>query len=184
MIRQLAPVISLLFLLGGCMYGEERKAELIAQLKEGHAPTEPQKEGTDKREGAVAAIPKEDPAFEEFEKRYLYTDSTEHLVQKLGVNWLSKDSIHFILISENDLCIYTLRGVAVKDYSIPNQEEAADVRQHPVKDYRVIDGEELSAIRIETTKKTMAQIRYTYSRYRDECDPEAAVVMKVIPADE
>ena len=117
----------------------------------------------------------------DFETLYLYQDENNELMQSLEVNWLSEDSIQFRLISENLLCHYKISGIAVK--KLVDQDKETDENSEGVAYsaivYAVIDGGQLSSIRIEMGDKEKAKIGYKYATYKDECDPEAEVIMKV-----
>lgn len=117
-----------------------------------------------------------------FDRTFAYEDSVNQVVQQLRVNWLSNDSIEFILTADNNLCAYKLTGTAVNQYpgADPEVEEDHAGFAYPAIEYIVVDGRQLHSIRIEMTERRLAKISYEYATPRDECDPEAEALMKAV----
>ena len=116
-----------------------------------------------------------------YKYKYIFIDSINKVSQDLEVNWLTEDTIEFKLLSKNELCDYGFEGIAINKYPKMDSEidEDENGNSYPAVQYEVIDGGQLFSIRIELNNKSAARINYSYSKPRDECDPESNAVMKI-----
>lgn len=117
--------------------------------------------------------------FDKFEMTFEFENNEQKVTQKLGVTWLTKDSIEFRLLSEDDICDTNYWGTAKKNY--PNQDPESDEDEngvsYPASEYVKEEDAYLLAIRI-SLDKDRARIIFTDKSGDDtDCIPTPDLVL-------
>ena len=102
-------------------------------------------------------------------------DSSDAYSQILAINWISKDSIEYIIDYENQLCDGFCKGIAVSKYSEKDQnteEDSSFIEYSETKeDLHII-------ILLEAENKNKAKATIYEGNYASECSPYEFVMTK------
>lgn len=99
----------LILVISGCSKSQRTENHLQDSFPDTTQLQEDKRPSSSKEKSIVAGS-------DNYSSKFLYKDSASNVNQVLFVNWLSKDTIKFRLVSDNDLCNNEHTGIAVNDY--------------------------------------------------------------------
>ncbi|MCE2936107.1 MAG: hypothetical protein ACK5V5_09370 [Cyclobacteriaceae bacterium] len=117
--------------------------------------------------------------FDKFEMIFEFENTDQQLKQRLGVTWLTNDSIEFRLLSQDDICDTNYWGTAKDNYSDmdPESDEDENGESYPASEY--VAEEETYSLQIRISlDKDIARIVYTHKiEEATDCIPQPNLVL-------
>ena len=106
-------------------------------------------------------------------------DSSDAYSQILAINWISKDSIEYIIDYENQLCEGICKGIAIRKYADTALKEDKNTGENSYFiEYSERKEELLIVILIEPEKEFKAKTTIYEGNYASECSPYEFVMTK------
>lgn len=122
---------------------------------------------------------KEAKEFDKFEMTFEYEDNEQDFKQRLGVTWLTSDSIEFRLLSEDDLCDTDYWGNAKNKYADMDPESDEDETGESYLASEYVTNEQTYSLKIRISlDKDRARIIYRDKTDEDtDCIPTPNLVL-------
>lgn len=118
-------------------------------------------------------------ALDRFETIFAYEDKEENAKQRLGVTWVTSNSIEFRLITDNDLCGTDYWGNAENKFSNMDSESDEDENGNSYPSSEFVTDEQTYSIAIRISMdKDSAKINYTDRSGEDtDCVPTPNLIL-------
>jgi hypothetical protein len=126
--------------------------------------------------GDSTSLPKD---FDKFEMTFEFENEDQKFKQKLGVTWLTNDSIEFRLLSEDDICDTNYWGTAKNNYPDmdPESDEDENGESYLASEYVTEEDTYSLVIRISLDKDRARIIFTDKSGENSDCIPTPGLVL-------
>lgn len=115
--------------------------------------------------------------WEQYKTTYSYKDLEENIIQKLGINWITEDSINYQFYIGHKKCDMELHGAAKTIYPDADYEIDED-GGYPAKEYIHETDEYVVSIRIAVEDRSKARFIFS-SMEENKCATLNDIIMKI-----
>jgi hypothetical protein len=168
-------MLALVILAFGCQQKRNQENDIISDSLANDGIEIQEK--TDKASSTDSSGKKKE--FERFDVIFEHENKEHHFRQRLGITWLTNDSIEFRLLSEDDLCGTDYWGNAKNQYADMDPESDEDENGESYSASEYVEEEQSYSLRIRISlDKDRARIIYTdKSGQETDCIPTPNLIL-------